>query len=402
MSKAMAPTPPPGDRAGLTASADSPEASGRAAPWRQNTLVWGASVAAHAALLVLLTLVVFSVAEEPETEVVVTLPPAEATAWTDVPRDGEDAGGAPSLDRVSEQALSEATAAPVPAPPVPAALGAASLSAEALASLDPSATDPALAILAELADAPAATARVGRGANPLLDGVGPGARDAIARIGRQGLDVVFVLDATDSMAETIEQAKARILDIHGVVTGMLGDAAQAGGVRKGARFGVVAFKDFGDDYGLHPTRILPLNADAQKLETFMNQIFVGGGGDFPEPLHVALEDATDAKKMGWSRGRHNIVVLVSDAQVHSNGRKASLNVAKRFVRRLGGTVNVIDVDPDRTGVLADLGNIAVAGEGSAFRIEDQSAFWKQLIVSVFPRRFEHDVALIVERYASHE
>ena len=60
---------------------------------------------------------------------------------------------------------------------------------------------------------------------------------------------------------------------------------------------------------------------------------------------------------------------------------------------------MIDVATDRDHVLGDLEMIASAGGGRAFRVEDESAFWKDLIVSVFPARYAHDVTMIVERYA---
>ena len=349
----------------------------------RSVLTWGLSLVLHGALLAVLAFVVFARVEQPETEAVVLLPPADVAEWTDLPRDGTAAGGRPAQETVSEVNRSTARAAAVPAPPLPADLGAPALTAEAHASADPASMDPAFAVLAELAPEATATATVGSGSHPAADGVGPGALEAIGRIGRQGLDVVFVLDATDSMADEIAVAKDRALDIHAVVTGMLRDAGGQGPRAKGVRFGVVAFKDYGDDYGLRPTRQSPLSAEPDALRDFLQQVFVGGGGDLPEPLHVALAEATNAKKMGWRRGRHNIVVLVTDAPVHTNGRKQVLKVARDFARQLGGTVNVIDANPDRTHVLADLGNIAAAGGGSAFRMEDVDGFWKELIVSIF-------------------
>ena len=229
--------------------------------------------------------------------------------------------------------------------------------------------------------------------------MGPGVAEALGKLGRRGLDVVFVLDATESMREEIGQAKDRIRDVHAVVTGLLG-AAEA--PARNVRFGVVAFKDYGDDYGLKAIRTLPLSDDPGALEAFLGRVVVNGGGDLPEPIHRALGAATDASEMGWQlKKRHHIVVLVTDAPIHANGRKAARSTAERFVRRHGGVINVIDVATDRDHVLGDLEMIASAGGGRAFRVEDESAFWKDLIVSVFPARYAHDVTMIVERYAKN-
>lgn len=366
--------------------------------WLRNSLALSFSLLGHALVILILTLIVFSVVEEPETEAVVTLETTDVSELIPVPTEGSAGGGAPSLENVSEVALSEAVAAPQLATNLPATLGAQPAAVDAAISLDPAATDPAFAILAELAAAPAATTNVGRGANPLLDGVGPGVAEGLGQLGRRGLDVVFVLDATESMRDEIGQAKGRIRDIHAVVTGLLGtEDAPA----KNVRFGVVAFKDFGDDYGLDATRSMPLSNDPEELKTFLDQIFVDGGGDIPEPIHLALELATDTRKMGWERKRHNIIVLVTDAPVHTNGRKQARAEAERFTKRLGGIVNVLDVATDRDHILADLDEIAAAGGGNAFRVEDEDRFWKELIVSIFPKRFAHDVEMIVDRYAGN-
>ncbi|MEM7627731.1 MAG: vWA domain-containing protein [Planctomycetota bacterium] len=366
--------------------------------WSRNSLALSFSLLAHALIVLLLALIVFAVAEEPETEAIVTLETTDVSELIPVPTEGSVGGGAPSLQTVSEVALSEAVAAPQLAVAMPATLGAQPTAPDATVSLYPTATDPALAILAELASAPAATAAVGQGANPLLDGIGPGVAEGLGQLGRRGLDVVFVLDATESMRDEISQAKDRVRDIHAVVTGLLsGDDGPA----RNVRFGVVAFKDFGDDYGLDATRTLPLNNDPEQLEAFLDRVFVDGGGDIPEPIHLALEAATDTK-MGWERKkRHHIIVLVTDAPVHSNGRKQARATAERFVKKHGGVTNVIDVATDRDHILADLEAIAAAGGGRAFRVEDEETFWRDLVVSIFPKRFAHDVAMIVERYAKN-
>ncbi len=394
----------------------------RRSRWQTPALTWSVSLAVHAVMLLVLGSIIYAVVDaEPERDTVIQLTPIEPVEPVPVPQTGTAGGGAPSMQEVADATRSDAVAAPLPAPPLPADTGAAPLPADSSLSLDPAAVDPAMAVLADLADAPTAAQPVGVGANPLLRGVDAGTLDGLGRMGRQGLDVVFVLDATGSMEDSIRQAKQRIRDVHAVVTGML-DAADAQSEQAdpeqdeppparrvnrrraplpAVRFGVVAFKDYGDDYGIKPTRHLPLTGDAEELHAFIDRVFVGGGGpDLAEPIDRALVVAADADDMGWQRGRHSVIVLVTDAPVHPTGRRRAFNTAERFANRLDGTINVIDTDPDRQHVLEDLGNIAVAGNGSAFRLEDRDRFWRHLVVSIFPQRFEHDVNLIVERYAT--
>ena len=100
-----------------------------------------------------------------------------------------------------------------------------------------------------------------------------------------------------------------------------------------------------------------------------------------------------------------MIVLVSDAPIHSIGRQYAFEIAKKFAKGKGkGQINVIDVGGSRHAgqprsvVLADLAGIAKAGNGSAFLLSDQQSFWRHLIVSVFGRQFERDVEQIVKQF----
>ena len=116
---------------------------------------------------------------------------------------------------------------------------------------------------------------------------------------RRGLDVVFVLDATDSMAPYIGQSKERLKEVVSVVTSLInGASGTTTGARKDfMRFGLVAFKDYGDEYGIEATRSVPLATEIATVQKMLDDIVAGGGADAPEPLHDALRAAT-AKNMG--------------------------------------------------------------------------------------------------------
>jgi Mg-chelatase subunit ChlD len=201
-----------------------------------------------------------------------------------------------------------------------------------------------------------------------------------------------------------------------VVVNLIGPAAVAqanaaqrpGGKLPPVRFGLVAFKDYGDEYGIEATRSLPLTGDVNKLQATLDQVTAGGGGDIPEPLQDALKAASNVRVMGWSRQRKNVIVFVTDAPCHSLGRDAMAYEARTFAKSLGGQINVIDVGGKADGkrvretVLSDLHRIAQEGNGSAFLLEDDQAFWKHLIVSIFGQRYEQDLKQIIDKYAKHE
>lgn len=355
----------------------------------------GVSLVVHAMLLALLGAVTWAViAPEPPRDVVITL--GEAASAFDAT--GESGGSSP------ESGASEASPAkgePVASstPPV-LPLDAATLAdafddAGAFSELD-----PALATLQLPTGGDAAG-----GGSGLLGGTSGDFQGAARGLGRRGVDVVLVIDATNSMAPFAAEARDRLHDVVAVLTGILRDAGGRNDPRL-IRFGVVAFKDYGDDFGLDATKSLPLTSDTDAVRAFIDALPIGGGGDREEPTHRALQVAADPRTMGWRRDRAAIILLVSDAPVHLTGRDSAPAAAAQFAQRMRGTVSVIDVggegeqDAPRTAVLPDFTRIARAGNGSAFLLTDRGRFWTFLLTSVFGERYAQDIDLIVEKYAA--
>lgn len=365
----------------------------RRRPWAARLTSWGVSLLLHGAIVALLASLVVVATQEPEVEAVITLDVAGVApeALHRAEGDGGGAAAAPTRADTTKTQTLEASAAALEAP----ALAATGFQADAASRpLEASAADPAVALLAELASQTAAPRTTGQGNSPLLEGTSPGFQDMIGGMRGGGLDVVFVFDATDSMEPTVREAKRRIQDVINLIVGLL---TRDDNPPQNVRFGVVAFKDYGDEFGLRATDGIELTADFEKVRRYINTLVVGGGGDRPEPLDRALSDATD-KDMGWEKGRRNVVVLVTDAPVHVTGRSNVLDKAHDFTQRFGGVISVIDTGTDHEGILADLQRIAKAGDGEAFELNEADLFWRHLVLSIFGSRFEHDIQTIVDRY----
>jgi len=232
---------------------------------------------------------------------------------------------------------------------------------------------------------------MGRGGD-LVYGTGEGFSKYIGDLRGTGMDLVLVLDATDSMNPHIRNAKQRLQDVLKVVTALVPNL----------RIGMVAYKDYGDEYGPSAVKPLPLTADANVVRAFLDGIVAGGGGDEPEPIHAALRAAMDQKGMKWIGGRKWVIILVGDSTIHASGRQEAFDLAKRFAQGRG-TINVVDVGGSgqqvniRQQVLPDLDRIAKEGGGSAFLLREEKDFWQHLIVSVFGQRFKEDVDTIIGR-----
>lgn len=123
------------------------------------------------------------------------------------------------------------------------------------------------------------------------------------------LDVLFVLDTTGSMGEEIERLKATIDIIHDNLNNLKPAAF--------VRFGMVLYKDKGDDY---ITKIIPFTSDVEAFRKQLLPVAAYGGGDRPEDLESALDDAVN--KMDWNKDGLRLAFVITDADAHLDyGRK---------------------------------------------------------------------------------
>jgi hypothetical protein len=211
--------------------------------------------------------------------------------------------------------------------------------------------------------------------------------------------MVLILDATDSMGPQLAQAKKRLGQMLAVASGLLNGNVQVG---------VVAFKDYGDEYGPTPVKTMALSTDLKAAQAFLDEISAGGGGDEAEPIHEALKAAMDDKLMSWKAGRKHLIVLVGDSPVHTTGRAEALQLAKKFASPASkGTIYVIDTgggigQPSvlRDRVQPDLRRIAKEGGGSAFLLAEEQAFWREFVTSVGGEQAGKDAETLVKKYAT--
>ena len=109
-----------------------------------------------------------------------------------------------------------------------------------------------------------------------------------AEMSRIPLDLLFILDTTGSMGEEIQRLKTTIELIK------LNLASLSSKPR--VRFGMVLYKDRGDEY---VNEVVPFTENLQEFQSALDAVEASGGGDTPEDLQSALEQAM---KLSWSRG----------------------------------------------------------------------------------------------------
>lgn len=118
------------------------------------------------------------------------------------------------------------------------------------------------------------------------------------------IEISLVVDATGSMGDELEYLKTELLD----VISRIKDANPNTLVFTSSVF----YRDEGDDY---VTRVSNFTNDNNTTVNFIKNQSAGGGGDFPEAVHSALDKAID--ELQWSaNARTRILFLILDAPPH--------------------------------------------------------------------------------------
>ena len=137
------------------------------------------------------------------------------------------------------------------------------------------------------------------------------------------LDIVFVLDTTGSMGEEIERLKTTIEIIY--------DNLDLALPRPKLRFGLVLYKDQGDEYVVRP---YPLTENLNDFRKALARASAAGGGDEPEDLEAALE-STVSDVMGWNPDGVRLAFIITDAPAQTYDGVFGYDSAIRTARKQG-------------------------------------------------------------------
>ena len=177
----------------------------------------------------------------------------------------------------------------------------------------------------------------------------------------EGVDVVFIFDATGSMGDELRYLQAEMKDV------IARSKEATGGLA--IRTGAVVYRDHGDEY---VTRLSRLTDDIATTQAFIDKQSANGGGDYPEAVPEALMAALNST--GWSESaRARVAFLILDAPCHEDSatlallREQVLNAAALGVRLVPVVCSGID---DKTEFL--LRAIALTINGTSFFLTDDS------------------------------
>jgi Mg-chelatase subunit ChlD len=117
------------------------------------------------------------------------------------------------------------------------------------------------------------------------------------------LDLALVIDTTGSMGDELEFIKAEVRSIARAIHERFPQVDQ--------RYALIVYRDEGDTY---VTRHFNFTASLDDFRANLRAQSAGGGGDMPEAMHQALEDAGG---LAWRDGSARVMFLVADAPPHT-------------------------------------------------------------------------------------
>lgn len=240
-----------------------------------------------------------------------------------------------------------------------------------------------------------------------IGGLGGSFGDYVGGLRKVGLDLVLVVDTTESMQFVIDQVKDRAASLVKSIQQMVPTS----------RIGIVAYRDEGDEY---VTRWTDLSFRTDKLLGFVSQISAAGGGDYEEAVLEAIDTAIE--DLSWRKKSKKIVILIGGSPPHEEDIEQLRTVVRGF-KADGGSLSAIDVTdglhlrfskwmwrsihgtkpfeaspkPDHyhevTKVFQELSS---AGGGELVQLEDDKQLIRDVLVLTFGKRWKIEMSKYVK------
>ena len=128
-----------------------------------------------------------------------------------------------------------------------------------------------------------------------------------AAVSEKSLDLMIVCDTTGSMSDELEYLKTELSEI---ILRIKNENSNLP-----TRVSVNFYRDEGDEYVVRP---FDFTTDINEAVSQINAQSANGGGDFPEAVHTALDNAVNGH--AWNESSVKIMFLVLDAPAHNDAQ----------------------------------------------------------------------------------
>lgn len=160
-----------------------------------------------------------------------------------------------------------------------------------------------------------------------VGGLGGSFGDYVGGLRKTGLDLVLVIDTTESMQFVIDEVKRHAVSLVSTIQRMVPTS----------RVGIVAYRDQGDEYVV---KWSDLSFRTDKLTTFIATLSAAGGGDWEEGVLDGVEAAIG--ELSWRKKSKKIIVLIGGSPPHPEDVEPLAALVRSF-HADGGTLSTIDV-----------------------------------------------------------
>ena len=249
---------------------------------------------------------------------------------------------------------------------------------------------------------------IGGGSGLVGIGGGGGFGDMLQGLRKVGIDLVLVIDTTDSMQSVLEDVKRE-------VRGFIGDLQQ---MVPASRVAVVAYRDKGDEY---VTKWVDFSFHTDKVQNFVAALRADGGGDYPEAVKAGIQAAV--KELSWRKTARRILILVGGSPPHKEDVPEIMQLVRTFQEH-NGAVGAIDVTdrlhveyehadwvahgsqgefkatktPEFYREVSDsFGEIARGGGGEALRLGENKALLREVMALTFGTRWRVEMARYMDK-----
>ena len=133
----------------------------------------------------------------------------------------------------------------------------------------------------------------------------------------QQLDLALVIDTTGSMGDELEYLKLEISNIAAQIEQLFPGVSQ--------RFALIVYRDNGDRY---VTRNFDFTDSLTEFQQTLAAQHASGGGDYPEAMHAALEQAGE---LSWrDQNTARVMFLVGDAPPHARHMQRTFDAVQKL------------------------------------------------------------------------
>jgi hypothetical protein len=323
---------------------------GHAFPMRRGLPAFVFSAVFHAALLVLLATISFAVVHRDER--------INVKLREDIASDLDDSQGAPSLHEIAGS-LHPVTTAPRAAGSVTGpstAPAVASVRAPEMPRI--AGIGPSIGQSPGTLDVPLSVGGGGLAGGSIGGG---GFGDVLGGLRKVGIDLVLVIDTTDSMQSVLEDVKRE-------VRAFIGDLQQ---MVPASRVAVVAYRDKGDEY---VTKWVDFSFHTEKVQNFVAGLRCDGGGDYPEAVKAGVQAAV--RELSWRKTARRILIVVGGSPPHKEDIPELTQLVRTFKEK-NGAVGAIDVT-DRLHVEYEHADWVAHGSKGEFHPSPTPEFYREV------------------------